>query len=546
MRKLLWVLGAAVALIVIILLGLTIYIKSYLQSDRLKGIIIPRLEAATGRKVTIGEIDVSIFKGVIVKEMSIKGPGGNGDFISAKEFILAYQLLPLLKRQLIIDKIELDSPHIFVKKEKDGSYNFSDISSSKPAQGQPKATESIPFTLVADSISVRGATLSFADSQKRIPDVTADIPDISLKASMTGKDGAMSMSGHVTIRSAKAVLNGIPTDTSGRIDITDRDITLALTTTLGADSIKLSGPISNFRSAPDARIDMYSKHLDLDKLIPPGAGQRAAAGNVNRSSLVLLRQSGEYEFRIYLVTADQKNEVKASGQIRIDAMRYSGYDLKDFSMGYRYNNSAVTLSPLQVNIAGGQKINAAGSFKGDMTFTTGSEGAAAIKRTLVGKGVIDMTKAEVKNSKITDAIAVFTGLDELRNPRFDRARFDMSIRDQKALIQGSANSSLMVISPSGTVGFDKRIDMMADLKLAPTLASKLTRGANIGGYFKDKEGWTTVPLKISGTTDKPSVGMNTAAMGKQLQKGIQGEVQKRLGGQSGGKPQDLLKGLFGK
>jgi hypothetical protein len=79
--------------------------------------------------------------------------------------------------------------------------------------------------------------------------------------------------------------------------------------------------------------------------------------------------------------------------------------------------------------------------------------------------------------------------------------------------------------------------------------------ARFTGFMAGKDGWRIIPLKITGTTDHPSVGANQATLGKQLQKGLEGEIEKRLfkeGSQQqqqkgqDEKPKGLLKGLLGK
>ena len=50
----------------------------------------------TGRKVNLDEINVSLFKGIVAKGLSIKERDGQRDFLKAGEFILSYHLLPIL------------------------------------------------------------------------------------------------------------------------------------------------------------------------------------------------------------------------------------------------------------------------------------------------------------------------------------------------------------------------------------------------------------------------------------------------------------------
>jgi len=116
-------------------------------------------------------------------------------------------------------------------------------------------------------------------------------------------------------------------------------------------------------------------------------------------------------------------------------------------------------------------------------------------------------------------------------------------------------SSRLKVSPSGTVGFNHLLDLPTDIDVSPELAAKM-QVARFTGFMAGKDGWRIIPLKITGTTDHPSVGANQATLGKQLQKGIQGEIEKRLFKDGSKqqqqqksqdeKPRDPLKGLFGK
>jgi hypothetical protein len=50
----------------------------------------------------------------------------------------------------------------------------------------------------------------------------------------------------------------------------------------------------------------------------------------------------------------------------------------------------------------------------------------------------------------------------------------------------------------------------------------------IATYVKDEKGWTVIPLRITGTTDKPSLGLNKEKAIKGEEKGIKREFQKGL------------------
>jgi hypothetical protein len=168
--------------------------------------------------------------------------------------------------------------------------------------------------------------------------------------------------------------------------------------------------------------------------------------------------------------------------------------------------------------------------------------------------IVDMDKVQVKESKLTDAVATFTGLDDLRRPSFDKGHFDINIQNERALLSGLMSSPRLKVAPSGTIGFNQTLALLTDIEVSPEIAAKM-RVARFTGFMDGKDGWTLIPLKITGTSDNPTVGANQATLKKQLQKGIQGEIEKRLfkdGSQQqqqkkqDEKRQDLLKGLLGK
>ena len=61
-----------VGILVILIIAVSIFVKSFLTSDRLKGMILPQAEAVTGRKINLDEIHVSLFKGIVAKGLSVK------------------------------------------------------------------------------------------------------------------------------------------------------------------------------------------------------------------------------------------------------------------------------------------------------------------------------------------------------------------------------------------------------------------------------------------------------------------------------------------
>ena len=210
------------------------------------------------------------------------------------------------------------------------------------------------------------------------------------------------------------------------------------------------------------------------------------------------------------------------------------------------------LEPLGLQFSGGDAFVAEGSLDGNLQFK--GEEASAIQKTLSGKAVAKLGKGVVKESQIFDAIALLTGIPDLKSPGFDQGLFNFDIKEEKINLDGFISSNLFNIAPKGLMGFDKNLDIAAELKISPALTQGSGRGLAALKLIEDEQGWKTIPLKIKGTTDKPKVGLDEEALKRQLGPSLKKGLEKLLQGttEESGKPSqktkpgDVLKELFGK
>jgi uncharacterized protein involved in outer membrane biogenesis len=179
----------ALSLIVITGVTLTVLIKIYVTPEKVKEYIIPVAEKALNRKVSIGEIDINIFKGIGLKDFTVKESDQKTDFIKCSDFVLKFQLMPLLSKRIVIDKLQIVSPSIKIVRSRKGKYNFEDIGNKDKQKKDSEdkeagTTEDSPISLLVRKISVKDAKFSLADLKRELPDFksTTDI-DISMKSS---------------------------------------------------------------------------------------------------------------------------------------------------------------------------------------------------------------------------------------------------------------------------------------------------------------------------------------------------------------------------
>src|SRR5207247_1132763 len=94
-----------------------------------------------------------------------------GTFIKSKKFVLKFEILPLLQKKVVIDRIEMDAPEIRIVRNADKkTYNFSDILAQGPA---PKGKEEKaggkvqPLSLTVSKAVLSDGKIEFID---RSPD----------------------------------------------------------------------------------------------------------------------------------------------------------------------------------------------------------------------------------------------------------------------------------------------------------------------------------------------------------------------------------------
>lgn len=543
MKKLLKITMVIVGVLVLLLIGLTLFVKSYLSSDRLKPIILPKAEAATGRKVQIDEINVSLFKGIVAKGLSVKERDGQKDFLKIGRFVLSYRLLPLLKKQLIISKIEIISPSVAIRKEKEGGYNFSDIlekRSREPQKPSGPERQALPVSVVADRLFIRNASLTFVDEGKALPDISIAL-DAEFKGSVE-KDGTPRMEfGRISFKEIKAKLKDREVKISGKIDMDAKTVRANLQTLIGKDNIELNATVKDYRSAPDIVANIHAKTLDLQQLMGLSGEKETQEGKPQKK-----------EKRVEPSEGGMMQKLKASGQIAVDKATYQDYTIKDLRIQYKLAKGVLKVEPLGLQFSGEGSFTAEGALNGNLQCVM--DEASTIQKTLKGAAVAKLGKGAIKESQIFDAIALLTGIPSLKNPGFDEGLFNFDVKDEKVFLDGWIRSPLFKVSPKGMVDFDKRLDIPTELKLSPSLMGSMKGKLASIKLLDDEQGWKVIPLRIKGTTDKPSVNLDEEALSKQLGRGLQKEIEKRLFERTpkeSGKPskktksKDVLKELLG-
>ncbi len=526
-KNLFIVLGALAVVIIGALIALGLVVRSYLSSDKLKALIIPRIEETTGRKVGISEIKVSLFSGVRVEGISLKEADGKKDFISAKEFVIRYSLLPLLKKQLVITDLKIIEPTILLVRDRNGKMNYQDTlallakakKSEKVSKKQQTEEKTLPVSLVTNRVLIKNARVRFEDASKFLPTITA-LSNMTFSFSMDKDRAVPVINGRMEINSLILDYGDRRITGKGSVEIKGDKLKGDFTVTLDGDSINKKITVTNLFKKPHIRAEIYSKHLDLEKLLAlVPEGKKTKDGKKARAR----KTAPDRVVRAPL-------NLTAEGRMKVDEALYKGYRIKDFLMAFTYRNEIFTVKPLKMGLAGGDVVEAEGKASGQFSLkysTAVSDPVLLAKKTLKGTLTAELSKGEIKRSKITEAISVFTGLGRFRNLTFSSARFLFKVRNQRVKIKGDILSDYMKANTQGIATLDGRLDLAVMLRLSPEASGGLASSITKVGLFKDKNGWTEVPLRITGTANAPSVRLDSSYLKTGVEKRIEKELKKK-------------------
>lgn len=178
-----------VAILLLIILGVTVFLNKVILPTKIKSLIISTLSKQTGKEVSLKSLEFSIFKGLIVRDLVISD--GTQTILSARQATCTIFIWPILKKQIIIPAINLQSPYIYLERRKDNSFNLENLFSA--ASVQEKKSD---FNLAVFKLTISNGDLVFEDNslgvkfKKEIKNIQFNLQlglPIKLKFNFTGQ-----------------------------------------------------------------------------------------------------------------------------------------------------------------------------------------------------------------------------------------------------------------------------------------------------------------------------------------------------------------------
>ncbi len=164
----------AAAVVALMLAGLAGMIATrFLNLDTHREDLLRAVRTALDREVLYREGSLSFrlrptftFTGVVIREKD-----GASDFITADRLSFKLSLLPLLRKNIVLSRMELENPRIQLIRDRSGGFNFGDLFEEKKDR----------IDLRADRIVVRNGRASFTDRWILPEGLTTSLENLDLR-----------------------------------------------------------------------------------------------------------------------------------------------------------------------------------------------------------------------------------------------------------------------------------------------------------------------------------------------------------------------------
>lgn len=463
--KLVRVALAALGGLLLLVIAMLAFIVLTFDANAHKPMLVEAVHKATQRTLAIpGPVSLALFPslGVKVGEVTLSERGSAERFASLDSAHVSLALWPLLKREVVVDRLAVRGLKARLVRFKDGKLNIDDLlGAGGPAAGTPAAAATPPPSADMPRLDIAGIALT--DTEITFDDRHTPRRLQLSKLSLTGRFAPavptrLSLKGHLEADSprlaadlalqARLQMGPAP----GHLAVDGLD--LNLDTKLGTSALKLQlgGTVNAELQAKklDARLagrlddsafkvafamprftpaaytfDAQFDRLDLDRLRGGGAtggtpaGAAEPAGPIDFSALRTLDASGQLRIGALKVMNLKASQVHATlraagGQVTLAPLAAELYqgklagsaalaaNLVPARLTLKQELSGVALGPLLEDLAGSDRLQGRGRVALDVV--TAGATVQAMTRSLAGSARVELKDGAVRGINVAQAI----------------------------------------------------------------------------------------------------------------------------------------------
>lgn len=378
-----------------------------------------------------------------------------------------------------------------------------------------------------------------------------------------GSPAALLKSAEITLSGVQVTAGGQRPEFDGRLKLAaDQLASEGLAVRLGGNVAQLKLTARNLFGKPIvATADVTAQRFQIEPLLGSGAAPAASAGQPAQSD-----SSVQSTPPARSAAAPTDLPLHASGTVRIGETSWKGLAIRDLLAEYALRDNVLIVSSMTGKVAGGSFNNrarvdlgrpelaydttlslqgvqadalltalapqSAGALFGAMTVQTTVNGSGTnwdtISRTLSGDGALALSDGRLVSPGLVQGLANILQLPGLNEITFNDFRGKTRIVNGKAELDSSLIGRQLKLFPKGTLGLDGSLNLAVDVRLSPELTARIDQGGKVTRYLLDAEGWSQVPLLVTGTLQSPRYGLDPKGVQAQAGKVLQQELQRGI------------------
>jgi AsmA protein len=163
MKPLKYALVGAAGLAAILAVGMAVVVANF-DANRFKAELAGFVKERTGRTLAIdGAIRLTFFPriGVELNKLNLSEPKGSAEFAAVNSAKVSVELLPLLSRQIVVDRIAVDGLRAKLTRRKDGGSNFDDLLGAPAVAAQKQDSGAPGLRLEVAGIDISNTDLEW-------------------------------------------------------------------------------------------------------------------------------------------------------------------------------------------------------------------------------------------------------------------------------------------------------------------------------------------------------------------------------------------------
>ncbi len=266
--------GLAVSIVV----AGVVYVAATFDPNDYKDQIVKAVKDSTQRNLRLeGDINLAFYPsiGVSVGKVSLSEFRNDREFAAVESARISLALIPLLRKQIVVDEVALNGLKARLVMRKDGTTNIDDLlgqSEKDSQQGQQKISSAPPVKLDIASVSVKQANFSYSDegtgAQYSIKNMNLDTGHIA-----PGIPGKIDLSADIQASQPKLEIN-VQLKTTLMLDLDKQKYQLEdMQLQASGDAIDISS--LKVQASGDVNADLAKQEFSTKKFVLNASGIKA-------------------------------------------------------------------------------------------------------------------------------------------------------------------------------------------------------------------------------------------------------------------------------